>query len=68
MVYTRVEKIGNTSIDICVELIVRSTDNLSEYKVTRGIFKFVAVDTKGKPVPIRSVLKEYVHNYILELL
>lgn len=51
-----------------VELIAISKDDLSKHKVTRGIFKFVAVDTKGKPVPIRSALKEYVHNYILELL
>ena len=68
MIYTKVDKIGNTSIDICVELIVRSKEDLSEHKVTRGIFKFVAVDENGKPTPIRGVLRSYVPDYIQELL
>jgi acyl-CoA thioesterase YciA len=68
MVYTTVERIGNTSIDIGVELIVRSREDLSEYKVTQGIFTFVAVDTKGKPVPVRNVLRSYVAPYIMEML
>jgi len=68
MIYTKVDKIGNTSIDICVELIVRSKEDLSEHKVTKGIFKFVAVDENGKPTPIRGVLRSYVPDYIKELL
>ena len=68
MIYTKVDKIGNTSIEICVELIVRSKEDLSEHKVTKGIFKFVAVDQNGKPTPIRGVLRSYVPDYIKELL
>ena len=68
MAYTRVDKIGTTSIDICVELIVRSKVDLTEHKVTQGIFKFVAVDDEGKPVPVKEVLRPYVDSYILELL
>jgi acyl-CoA thioesterase YciA len=68
MVYTQVDKIGNTSIDICVELIVRSKEDLSEYKVTQGIFKFVAVDYHGKPREIRSVLRDLLPEYIKNLL
>lgn len=68
MVYTTVEKIGNTSIDVGIELIVRSNKDLSEYKVTQGVFTFVAVDEKGKPVQVRSVLRSYVAPYIKEML
>jgi acyl-CoA thioesterase YciA len=68
MVYTQVEKIGNTSMDICVELIVRSKDDLTEHKVTKGVFKFVAVDKSGKPVPIRSVLRDYIPPYIQKMI
>lgn len=68
MVYTMVKRIGNTSIDIGVELIVRSKEDLSEYKVTQGVFTFVAVDTRGKPVKVRSVLRNYVAPYIMEML
>ncbi len=68
MVYTKVNKIGNTSIDINVELIVRSKEDLSEHKVTEGVFTFVAVDTKGKPVKVRNVLRSFVAPYIKDLL
>lgn len=68
MVYTKVDRIGNTSIDIGVELVVRSKEDLSEYKVTQGVFTFVAVDTQGKPVQVRSVLRSHVAPYIKEML
>ncbi len=68
MVYTKVDRIGNTSIDISVELIVRSREDLSEYKVTQGVFTFVAVDNNGKPVQVRSVLRSLLPPYIMEML
>lgn len=68
MVYTKVDRIGNTSIDVGVELIVRSKVDLSEYKVTQGVFTFVAVDPNGKPVQVRNVLRSYVAPYIMEML
>ncbi len=68
MVYTKVNKIGNTSIDVGVELIVRSKEDLSEYKVTEGVFKFVAMDESGKPVQVRSVLRNVLPDYIKEML
>ncbi|MFY0688410.1 MAG: acyl-CoA thioesterase [Cyclobacteriaceae bacterium] len=68
MAYTKVERIGNTSIDVGVELIVRSKEDLTENKVTQGVFTFVAVDTNGKPVQVRSVLRSHVEPYINELL
>lgn len=68
MVYTKVHRIGNTSIDVGVELIVRSNEDLTEYKVTQGVFTFVAVDAKGKPVQVRNVLRSYLAPYIVEML
>lgn len=68
MVYTKVDRIGKTSIDVGAELIVRSREDLSEFKVTQGIFTFVAVDAKGKPVEVRSVLRSFVAPYIMEML
>ncbi|CAA6808979.1 MAG: Acyl-CoA thioesterase [uncultured Sulfurovum sp.] len=67
MIYTKIDKIGNTSIDICVELIVRRKEDLTEYKVTQGIFKFVAVNDEGVPVTVASVLREQVPKYVKEL-
>lgn len=68
MGYTEVLRIGKTSMDIRVELIVRSREDLTEYKVTEGVFTFVAVGPSGKPVEIRSVLRESLEPYIVELL
>ncbi len=68
MVYTKVNRIGNTSIDINVELIVRSKEDLSEHKVTEGIFTFVAVDTNGRPVQVRNVLRSFIAPYIEDML
>ena len=66
--YTNVNKIGRTSIEICVELIVRSKDDLTEKKVTNGIFKFVAVDQAGAPVLVSEVLRDYIPDYVKEML
>lgn len=68
MVYTEVIRIGTKSMDINVELIVRSREDLSEFKVTEGVFTFVAVDNNGVPVPVRDVLRSSVEPYIRELL
>lgn len=68
MVYTKVNRIGNTSIDIGVELIVRSKEDLSENKVTQGVFTFVAVDANGRPIKVRSVLRENLPVHITRLL
>jgi acyl-CoA thioesterase YciA len=68
MLYTNVHKIGRTSIEISVELIVRSKEDLSEKKVTNGIFKFVAIDNSGAPALIKDVLRDNIPDYVKELL
>lgn len=47
--YAHVEKIGTTSMQICVEAWVRRPKNGDIHKVTEGIFTFVAIDENRKP-------------------
>ncbi len=42
-------KVGNTSITVGVEVWSEQLATGSQYKVTEGIFVFVAMDEKGKP-------------------
>jgi len=53
-VYTDVDRVGRTSIDVHVEAWVRRGRIGIREKVTEAIFKFVAVDDDGKPTPIPS--------------
>ncbi|RVU31608.1 acyl-CoA thioesterase [Neptunomonas marina] len=51
-VYTEVESVGRTSMNIHVEAWVRRGRIGHREKVTEAIFKFVAIDSAGKPTPI----------------
>lgn len=48
-VYASVERVGRTSITINVEVLVRRRDCAAEFKVTEGVFTFVAIDATGRP-------------------
>ncbi len=54
-VYANVAKLGNTSIEIKLEVW---TKNLTEkfdnerHMVTEGLFKYVAIDAQGRPCPL----------------
>ncbi len=52
--YAWVEKIGRTSMVIPVEVWVQRYMDGQQIRVTRGVFTYVAVDRKGKPVPVRD--------------
>ena len=48
--YADVQKIGNTSIAICVEVwIKRHPKDKDQTKAADGLFTYVALDAKGKP-------------------
>ena len=51
-VYTEVESIGRTSMNIHVEAWARRFQTHVREQVTQGTFKFVAIDDAGKPRPI----------------
>jgi len=48
-VYTEIDRVGNTSIDIQVEAWVQRDRSRNTVKVTRANFKFVALGTDGRP-------------------
>ena len=52
--YTKVERIGNTSITIKVEAWVTRDAHGEHLKVTEGVFTFVALNEKGKPRKIEK--------------
>ncbi|SBS28911.1 putative acyl-CoA thioester hydrolase [Marinomonas spartinae] len=67
-VYTRVESVGRTSMNIHVESWVRRSRIGVREKVTEGMFKFVAIDDHGNPTPIpdRADLPDYVIEHLGE--
>jgi len=52
--YGKLIKIGNTSMQIKIEVWVLRKLTTQEIKVTEGIFTFVAIDENGKPTPVNS--------------
>ena len=50
--YTRIERVGNTSISIRVETWVRRARTRELIKVTEGTFVYVAIDGDGRPRPV----------------
>jgi acyl-CoA thioesterase YciA len=57
-IYTEITAIGTSSITIYVSVEVKNFDTNKEYEVTSAEFKFVAIDSEGKPVHVRSVLHD----------
>ena len=51
-VYTRVERIGTSSMAIVIEAWVLRAVIGDREKVTEGTFTFVAIDDDGKPRPV----------------
>jgi len=52
--FCAVERIGNTSITVKVESWVRRGIGDQAFKVTEGIFTYVAVDASGRPQSVAS--------------
>jgi acyl-CoA thioesterase YciA len=51
--YSRVERIGNTSITVHVSVIAeRNPANLQVVRVTEANLTYVAIDNEGKPRPV----------------
>lgn len=63
-VYTDIESVGRTSINVHVEAWVRRGRIGQREKVTEAIFKFVAIDEEGKSTPVPA--KEDLPAYALE--
>ena len=52
--YTRIVKIGRTSISILIETWVRSPRKAMPQHVTSGTFVYVALDDAGQPMEIKN--------------
>lgn len=55
--HVELQKYGKTSMTIAVEVWAMPSNTLEKYKVTEGIFVFVAIDDQGKPRPVPNKLK-----------
>src|SRR3954464_5830394 len=51
--YAWVERIGRTSMTIPVEVWVQRFMTGEEIRVPRAVFIYVAVDSDGKPIPVK---------------
>ena len=51
-VYTEIERVGNTSIEVHVEAWVQRDRSRNTVKVTEAKFKFVALGADGRPRPV----------------
>ncbi len=54
-VYTRVERVGRTSITLVCEAFARRYLSDRREKVTEGVFTMVALDAEGRPTPVPDV-------------
>ena len=51
--YAWVEKMGRTSMKICVDVWVNRYRTDERVKVTSGVFTYVALGPDGKPTPVK---------------
>jgi len=63
-VYTRIKKVGTSSMDIHIEAWVRRDKIGIREQVTEGVFTFVAVTEDGKPRPVPPI--DEIPNYVRE--
>lgn len=56
--YTKILKVGNTSIQMEIEVWDSHDDSRPPVRVTEGVFTFVAVDVKGYKRPIPEEAKQ----------
>ena len=71
-IYTTIQKIGNTSVSVYVEVVVEChkahCDARCEMAVTHATFTFVAISKDGEPVSVRSVLRSKLDEAVMKLL
>lgn len=67
-IYTEIVAIGNSSIKIDVNVVVRCKQSHEEYTVTNAIFTFVTVGDNGNSVNVRNVVRDDISDEIKILL
>ena len=67
-IYTEIVALGNSSITIDVEVNVISHITYEETQVTTAQFKFVSIDEQGNAIPLKSVIRPNIPEYVEKLL
>ena len=68
IINTEITKLGTSSITIDVDVLVINHITYEETEVTTAQFKFVSVDERGSSIPLESVLRPNLPEYIEKLL
>jgi acyl-CoA thioesterase YciA len=56
--YTKVERVGRTSIAVHIEVVATRNRGNEDIKVTEGVFTFVALDENQRPRPLPQSARE----------
>ncbi|MFW2056522.1 acyl-CoA thioesterase [Acinetobacter haemolyticus] len=56
--YTKILKVGNTSVQVQIEVWNSHDDSREPVRITEGVFTFVAVDIKGNKRVIAEEIKQ----------
>jgi acyl-CoA thioesterase YciA len=67
-IYTEIKRIGNSAIDVDVDVQIKCNETHESYSVTQALFTFVVVNENGKPRNVREVIRDDVDPYITALL
>jgi len=55
-IYSKIEKIGNTSITIFMKAYVDRLNNNHKIEVTHGLFTYVKIDNQRNPISIDNIV------------
>lgn len=50
--YAKIEKVGRTSMHVCIDVWASRRGKPKDVRVTEGTFVFVAIDKNGRPRPV----------------
>lgn len=56
--YTKILKVGNTSVQVQIEVWISHDDSREPVRITEGVFTFVAVDVKGNKRLISKEIRQ----------
>jgi len=56
--YTKILKVGNTSVQVQIEVWISHDDSREPVRITEGVFTFVAVDVKGNKRLISEEIRQ----------
>lgn len=56
--YTKILKVGNTSVQVQIEVWISHDDSQEPVRITEGVFTFVAVDVKGNKRLISEEIRQ----------